>query len=483
MIALWLAGIAVATVPDMYGAGGRLVAMGGGGVAIVEDGASAHTNPAGLYRIRRPTVSAGIALAMAEFEPVPELWWDTNRDGAVDENDDPLVFSPDVDDALGVHFSAGRNIGGKFAIGLSGYVPTARLIRFSTFEPSLPNYVMYDNRTQRYAFAVGVGGQPVNGLSVGLGIDFVPSARVNVALTLDASLTGTEDPDDEVEDLVGDITVDVHEIELDLVPGFAPIVGFQLDVGTWSGSLNGLWLAGSYRGSVGLPISVDLDLQGNVALTDVGSLDPIVFAAVLDAGLSLYDHYVPAQLVLGAAYRSENTLTAYLDVRRTFWSRMQLNVARVATADITSPLVDLDDFVADGNEYDVTFGDTLGARTGVELWLPKWELANDLRYVRLFGRGGFQYEPSPLRSQGRSSAILDSDRYGFGFGVGFETWDPFELVDGPVRLDVYGQRHVLLTTALPHSADEPQAGFPVEADAIPVGGSVWVVGGQWGFDY
>ena len=31
---------------------------------------------------------------------------------------------------------------------------------------------MYDNRPQRYAFAVGVGGQPVKGLSIGAGIDF-----------------------------------------------------------------------------------------------------------------------------------------------------------------------------------------------------------------------------------------------------------------------------------------------------------------------
>lgn len=483
MVVLLLGSVALATVPDMYGAGGRLIAMGGGGVAIVQDGAAAHTNPAGLFMIRRPTVTLGFSLATANFEPVPDLWWDTNRDGTIDEADPPLAFEPRVEDAAGLHFSMGRNIGGKFALGLSGYVPTARLLRFSTFEPSLPNYVMYDNRPQRYAFAVGVGGQPVKGLAIGAGIDFVPSARYTVALTVDADLQGTTDPDSGVEELVGEVRVDVHQMDLDLVPGYAPIVGFQLDVGQWSGSLKGLVLAGAYRGSVGLPISVDLDLQANVALEDVGSLDPFVFAAILDAGLALYDHYVPANLSLGAAYKAENTLTAYVDVRNTFWRRMPLNVARVSHADLTSPLVDLDGFVTDGNDFEVTLRNTVGVRTGVEVWLPKWEMASDLEYVRLYVRGGFQFEPSPLVTQGRSSVILDSDRYGFALGMGFETHDPFELNGGPVRIDVFGQRDVLASASLPHVSDVPAAGFPVSGDAIPVGGSLWVVGGQFGFDY
>jgi hypothetical protein len=122
-------------------------------------------------------------------------------------------------------------------------------------------------------------------------------------------------------------------------------------------------------------------------------------------------------------------------------------------------------------------------RTGLELWLPKQELANDLQYIRLFVRGGFQYEPTPLVTQGRSSAILDTDRFGFALGLGFETHDPFELNDGPVRIDVFGQRHLLASASLPHASDEPEAGFPVTASAIPVGGSIWVFGGQFGFDY
>lgn len=472
-----------ATVPDMYGAGGRLIAMGGGGVAIVDDGAAALVNPAGLFQIRRPTVSLGLSGAYDHFDAVPDLYWDTNRDGVIDANDPPLHYSAAVDNAVGLHFSAGRNIGGKFALGVNGYVPTARLLRFSTFEPDLPTYVMYANRPQRYAFAVGIGGQPVKGLAVGAGIDFVPRARYTLAMTLDATLTGTTNPDGSVSDLLGDVTVDVHQMDLDLVPGYAPIVGVQLDLGKYAKSLDGVWLAANYRGSVGLPITVAIDLQTNIHVRDVGSMDPFVFAAILDAALSLYDHYVPATLTIGAAYRSEKTLTAYVDVRRTMWSHMRLNVAKLVSADITSPLIDVNDLVHDGNDYTVDLRDTLGIRSGAEIWLPKWTLQSKLRYVRLFARGGFQYEPTPLVSQGPSSAFLDADRFGVGMGVGFETWDPFALVDGPVRLDAFAQHDVLASTLLPRTTDTPRSGYPIDAPGIPVGGSIWVVGAQWGFDY
>jgi long-subunit fatty acid transport protein len=485
LILVLLPALAAATVPDTYGPGARLIGMGGGGVAAVEDGAAALVNPAGLYRIRRPTVAMGISGAFERFDEIPELYWDTNRDGRIDDTDAPLQYSADVDDAVGLHISAGKNVGGKFALGASAYVPTERLIRFSTFEPELPTYVMYDNRPQRYAFAVGVGGQIVKGVSVGAGVDFVPSARYTLHMTVDAELTGVEDENGEIEDMVGDIAVDVHEMDLDLVPGYAPILGVQLDLGQWAEPLKGFWLAGAYRGSVGLPIEVQIDLQANIAAEDLGSLDPFVFAVILDAGLSLFDHYVPSIATFGAAWRAEDTYTVYLDVRNTGWKRMVLNVAKLNldSTDVTSPLVDIDDFVRDANDYEVTLRNVWSVRTGTELRLPQWKIENDLQYVRLLVRGGFQYEPSPLVSQGDSSALIDSDRMAFSAGVGAETWDPFELVNGPVRGDVFFQYHSLAAGSLRRETSTPKAGYPVSGASIPYGGHVLMVGAQWGFDY
>ena len=100
-------------------------------------------------------------------------------------------------------------------------------------------------------------------------------------------------------------------------------------------------------------------------------------------------------------------------------------------------------FVTDGNDHDIVLRSVVSVRTGTELLLPKWELNNDFRYVRLMIRGGFMWEPSPLVSQGDSSAFLDADRMGFALGAGFESWDPWELVDGPWRIDLFSQYHVL----------------------------------------
>jgi long-subunit fatty acid transport protein len=478
-----IAAAAWATVPDSYGPGARLIGMGGGGVAVVEDGAAALVNPAGLYRIRRPTVAVGVSLVHDNFDPVPALYWDTNRDGTVDDRDPPLAYDAGVADAFGFHFSAGRNIGGKFALGISAYTPAARLLEFKTFEPSLPTYFMYDDRPQRYTLAAAIGGQIVKGLAIGGGIDFVPKARLKLMLQIDGSVTGTDDTQSDVSDLVGDITIDVHQIDVDIVPDFAPILGVQLDVGQWVPPLKGLWLAAAYRGSVGLPISVDLDLQANIAAEDIGDMDPLVFAIIMDTQLRLFDHYVPSVLSLGAAYRNEDTLTVSIDVRNTNWKKMELNVAKVVSADITSPLIDIDDLIHDGNDFTVQLRSVWGLRMGAELNLPKWTLNNDFRYVRVCVRGGFQYEPSALASQGPTSALLDADRMGFSVGAGFESWDPWELIDGPWRIDVFAQYHVLATGALQHGSATPAAGYPIEGNSIPIGGNILVAGAQWGFDY
>ncbi len=459
--------------------------MGGGGVAVIADGSSASTNPGGLYEIRHPTLSVGLVGARSDFDASPDLWWDTNRDGNLNADDTPLNYSANVEDVFGFALTTGRPIGDRFAFGLSAYVPAKRLLRLETVEPDLPNYFIYGNRLQRYTFAVGVGGKIIDGLSVGAAIDFVPAARFKVALTVDAALTGDgQNTSGDLEPLVGDLLVDVHQMTLDIVPGFAPSVGFRADFGKFTPALKGLRLGGSYRGRVGLPITVDLDLQANVRLNDVGDLDPFVFSAVLGAGLSVFDHYLPARLSLGAAYKIADTLDLYVDVNQTFWKPMIVNVAQVTSANLTSPLVSLpEDSVRDGNLYDLTLRDVTSVRTGTELTLPKWKLKGKAKYLRLRVRGGFQYDPTPLVSQGTNSAFLDADRMAFTLGLGAECRDPFDLVHGPLRVDLWGQLHTLQAGTFARQSDVPTPGFPVTGGGLPVGGKFFAGGAQFGFDY
>ncbi len=467
---------------EVFGVGARWLGAGGGGVAVVEDGTAASLNPAGLARIRRPIAALGYLAARPDFKDSPSVWWDTNRDGVVDEADAPLQVEADPANVSGIEIAAGRNVGGKFGLGFMLYLPTRRIIEFSMFEPAVPRWWMWDNRLQRFSLALGVGGEVVRGVSVGVSADVLARADVSVSMTLDAAASPAVSTMS-TEPVVTDIVVDVHEIVLDLTPAVAPVVGVQLDFGRWTPALEGLVVGATWHGALGLPIGVELDLQANVTLEDVGDLAPYTSAVVAQSELALYDHYVPPRVVAGIAYRRSGTLTTYADLRWTDWRSMTVNVAHVDSLTITAPLIDLDDAVKDGNTLAVVFRRTVGFRMGAEVVLPRWEVGGRFDYVQVAGRGGAGFEPTPLVGQGPNSALLDANRSLYTLGAGVETWDPLSLVNGPVRIDLFGQLHKIGGGTLNRASDEPKAGSPVSGAGFPLVGTVVVAGGAWGFMY
>lgn len=483
LLLLGLAGPAHATQPDLFGFGGSGMGSGGGGVAMVEDGTAAWLNPGGLSRIRRPTFNLGGFATVDSFQQVPDLYWDTNRDGVLDDRDDPLPWDTDVQDVQGFQLHVGRQIGGKFGFGLMAWLPFRRLYRLSTIEPDLPTYVMYENRPQRYVLAAGVGGEIVKGVNIGLSFDAQSRARFDIYGTLTASVAPPESEEDGVDGTVTALDADVHALELDLGYSVLPVVGTQLELGRWHDKLDGLVIGASFRPGQAVAVTADLDIQGNVAVEDVGDLDPFLIGTVIRAEALLYDHYIPPRLALGAALRTDDTFSAYIDATWQDWRRARFHVAELTSATITAPLADLDDQITDGNDYTVDLRSTWSLRSGLDLKLPRVGLDNDWEYVQVSVRGGVAWVPTPLRSQGANSAFLDSDRTQVTLGAGVEFHDPFELVDSPVWINAYGQVHLLGRATLPRSTDVPRAGFPVEGAGIPIGGTLVVIGGEWGFEY
>ena len=468
---------------DVFGMGARWQGAGGGGVAVVEDGTAAYLNPAGLSRIRRPTAGLGIQAAFPKFRPIPPLYWDTNRDGVVDERDPALNYSAQPDNTTAIQLHIGRHIGGKFGLGLAASLPTANFIRFQTFEPELPTYFMWDNRLERFMVAAGLGGEILPGLSIGASVETLAGGKIDIGLTIEAAVTGPDETATGVEDLITDVVIDVHEISLSVIPKFAPVVGLQFDVGKVAPPLDGLVIGAMYHGSVGIAFNAEIDIQANVDIEDVGDLEPYIAALLLTSNVNVFDHYVPQRVQVGIAYRRADTLTIYGDAKWTDWSKMQLNVAQLESAALTSPFINIDDVIRDGNQYQVILKPTWGMRLGSDIQLPEWKIDTDLRYVRLRVRGGLAIEPTPLVDQGTNSALLDADRSMFTLGTGAEIWDPFELTNGPVRLDLFWQFHTLRSTTLPRSAGTPKAGYPVSAPGVPIGGTIMVFGGEWSFDY
>ncbi len=457
----------------------------GGGVAIDDGEESVFLNPATLPGREYPQLSVGFLDASMAFTPFPALAWDTNRDGLLDDTDTPLVLQPEYDPVQALLIGTTRPIGPTFAFAFGLLVPTQRILRLATFEPQLPTYFMYANRVQSYELGVAAGWRPWKGISVGGGVAMIPRARYSIDATLDMTVTGADEADTDASDVVT-MSMDVHAMQLDLIPGFAPHLGLHWDAGQALPALDGLTLGASWRGEAGLPVDVDIDLQINARTADTGDLDALALPLVLALQLGVYDHYVPEQWIGGASYTLLDTLTVSGEVRFTRWDRMQVSVAHVTESALQGVATDFgDDPVADGNPSTLTMAPTVSPRVGLDLRLPPIDAGKHLGELRLSTRGGFGIEPTPLVSQTAASALLDSDRVIFAVGAGIEHDDPFRKVTTRrVRWDGYFQYHILADGELARPGPATRtAGYSVDGSPIPIGGHLVAAGLQWSLEY
>lgn len=470
---------------EIFGFGARKMGRAGGGVAVDDGAENVLLNPAALAGRAYPEVSIGLLGAQMQFSQQPGLWWDTNRDGRIDETDPALTLPDSYDPVQAVILGATRPIGTTFSMGIGLLLPVQRILRLATFEPSLPTYFMYSNRVQSYELGLGAAWRPWAGLSFGGGVTVVPRAKYRLDATLDLTVSGADGADDSVDDVVA-MGLDVHSMELDLIPGIAPHVALHWDAGEAHPALDGLALGASWRGEAGLPVDVTIDLQIDAQTEDTDDLDAIVLPLLLGVELGVYDHYAPEQWVGGAAYTLLDTATISGEVRWTRWDRMQVSVAQVVDASVEGAAVDFgEDPVADGNPYAIVMKSTVSPRFGVDLRMPAIEGGDRFGEVRILARGGFGYEPTPLESQTADSALLDSDRVIFSVGAGVEHDDPFRrTASRRVRLDGYFQYHLLATGDLVRpEPDSPTAGYPVGGGPIPIGGHLLAAGLQWSLEY
>lgn len=478
-----LLGVAHAGSVDLFGFGARAMGQGAGGIALVDGPEGVLLNPAALTRMPTQRLFLNYSLQRADFREVPDVVWDTNQDGRLDDTDAPLPVDVDPDRADGLQVALGRPIGDRFGLSIGAFLPVDRLLRIRTTEAALPTYFMYDNRPHRFEMSLGFGWEQLPGLSVGGSVEMLTESQYSIQVTMDVPVTGAGEGD-QLGDLVGPIGMDVHEMLLDLAPSFAPIAAIHWDVGELLPAADGLFLSGVYRGSSGLPVDVFVDLQGNIRVEDVGELEPIVVTLLAPISIDMFDHYVPEKLTLGAGWQAERW-ELYAETRRTSWNKMKLNVSQVLDGRIDTQVLRLSDpTIYDRNGYSVSLRPTWALSTGAGLRMPDVPLKGDWDRLEIMLRGGFLYEPSPLVSQGRSSTFLDSDRIGFTGGLGLLHGEPFGLVGGPIAWDLFFQYHLLASGTLPvDGGDPPRAGAPVDGAPVPIGGHLLAAGAQWTVDF
>ena len=479
-LALSLCSQADAGPVDMYGFGAASIGRGQGGVAVPDGGQTVFRNPALLQDLAWAEASVGYGAYRARVPDSPDVYWDTNRDGVLDASDEPLSVPSQTPNADGMSVSMARNIGEHVGVALNGFFPADRLMMFGTTEPSLPTWVMFGNRTQRVDLSLGIGAELYKGLSIGGAIEVVAMSRYQISGTIDVGV-GAAEPDDEgAGDLVDEIVVDIHEMSLDIVPRAIPIVGFHWDVGQLVSALDGLQFGFAWRAASGIPIDAELDLQLNGTLQNIGDLNDVATTLVVPVELSIFDHYVPGRMSFGGSYRWRDWALGYVDVHRTRWSEMRVNVAQVVSSKIESQMIQVDeDVVDDANQYSAVFIDTTDIHAGIEVYLPRIAPNTEGEGVKPIIRFGGGLIPSPLQSQASDTAFLDSDRFLVTVGGGVVHIDPFGLVPGPVRWDVFYSRQQLAPGVLKISdGGQVRAGLPVGGKPLPIGGTLWSSGAQ-----
>ncbi|MDG1480884.1 MAG: hypothetical protein P8R54_14910 [Myxococcota bacterium] len=475
---------------DVYGFGAPAMGRGLGGVALTDGVAGLFNNPASLQHLTTNQIIAGYALLRHDLTELPGVRWDTNQDGRIDSVDEPLYPSSQYGRADGLMLGLGRNVGERFGLGIAAFMPVDRLMDINTFDAQIPTWFMYRSRMHRFEAALGGGWEMFPGLSVGGAVELIAQARFSMRGTLSASVTGAEEGDEALGEVIGDTTLDIHEMSLDVEPSLAPIIAFMWDVGQLVEPLKGLSIGGTWRGTTGLPVDVDIDLQINATVEDIGDFEATTITLLAPFELLMFDHYIPARLSLGAAYRWRDTLRVYGDLRRTAWDEMPLNIAQVIQGSVSGQLIGEDALtLSDGNAYSLVLIPTWSSRAGAELCLPDLQ-AGELLGIADFGtmrptlRAGWSFEPTPLIEMGSDVALLDTDRMVFTAGLGLEHESPFGLMEGPVVWDAFIQHHALAAGSIPVVySDEYSPGAPVDGGGIPVGGRLWAAGLQGSMNY
>ncbi len=476
-----LIGTSVAGPVDVYGFGAKSIGRGQGGISVADGGMTVFRNPALLQDLEWAEAVIGYGLYRSDFPEGPNVYWDTNRDGLLNSSDDPLRVKSQSSSSDSVTLSMSRNVGSKVGLGINAFLPTSQFLRLHTTEPALPTWVMYGSRNQRFEIAVGLGAEVFRGISVGVSAELIAQARYRINATLDVAAGTANEEDPAGEDLIDYVTVDIHEMTLDLVPRFIPVVGLHWDAGVLAPTLNGLYLGAAWRGSSGVPVdaSIDLQLNGSV-FHDMEELEPMYVTLLMPVELSIFDHYVPERLSLGASYEHKEWAMAYVDLHHSRWSEMQVNVAHVTESEIRSQLIGVEEnLLDDANDYDAVFVDTWSVHGGFEIFLPQIDVQGEAGSIQPVIRAGMGLIPSPLQSQGSGTAFLDADRMLFSTGMGVSHQDPFDLVPGPVSWDMFFTAHRLASGELkPTASGNIRPGAPVDGAAFPIGGKLWSSGVQ-----
>ncbi len=387
-LAALLAGAAASADPlDLYGLGSRATAMAGAQVAVADDAAAVHYNPAGLPQVRRLDAGLSVTFVSGHFGQLRDVVADA-------EQGDRGTLAPRMRDDGGGALALAVSLAERVALGLGVYLPSAEhLAVLATQRQAEPHVVLYDRRQERIMMLLGVGARVFGGLHLGVGVNVLFGPLGRMRLQLPISQQGGAD------------------LQLEFRPRVAPTFGALY-------RLSPRWrLAATYR-EPSAQGELDLNVEASLGIAAVqATIESLVF-------------YAPRQLELGGCFRPTDRLLLALALGWQQWSAYADAAARVQTTLAGAPL---------------PFRDTARVRLGAELEAARWALpfARDLA---LSARAGYGYRTSPVPSQGGPGNMIDSDAHTFGAGLGLALREPWGI-GHTLTLDAHLQLQHLPTRA------------------------------------
>ncbi len=192
---------ALASPQDLFGYGGRHVAMAGTGAAYADDYGAVHANPAGLSRARGRSLTLGYAAT----------GFDLTLDGQY------FSAEPGAATVIGLSFAVpfGGLLRDRVGVGLGFFTPTSVIVRGRILRGETPQFVALPDRVQSVAVQAGLGVDLGYGLRVGAGFTALAALTGTVLVTTDVSGRSTSRIDDQ------------------LVASYAPVVGASWQRGDW----------------------------------------------------------------------------------------------------------------------------------------------------------------------------------------------------------------------------------------------------------
>lgn len=457
---------ASATVPDMYGMGARNIGMAGASVAIADDAWGSFYNPAGIGQVRRFSLEAAFVGGQARLLDFQDVVYDTDADGSLlDEDGYPNAGPVGTDyrarpdgtrvplQTAGMQMGLVFPVGQSFTIGMAMHLPSESLLRIQLQDPTMPYYVMYRARNDRFMLGPAISVRPFRGVWIGAGAQLMAKAVMNVRATatvdVSAFSSDTAEGDPEVS---GNIVMQIDEAHISTKNRLAPNLGLLVNLGAFVpygtkayDLLQNFSFGLVYRGTWGVPTSADVTAvaNGRVRFDD----QEVLVSQLTDGPIEMeiadvLAFYNPPQIAFGAR-GGPGWLIASFDLTWAKWSGFQELMTPYNTMSINS-LAGTSITVQTGSELPPpAFKNTVTPRFGVEATKANITAPAVFGSFKVMGRAGFSYVPSPVPDQTGLTNYMDSNRWVVAGGAGLELEHIRGFSNGPVRLDIGGQVHVL----------------------------------------